>query len=91
MFLSGDSKEDTDGASSLLFFILFSYPVNLIQVLLLIISFSSFQIPFHAVAPLNLSLLAIQLFRSAEDISEDSCVHSTFVQPIPRVFLLSGP
>ena len=43
------------------------------------IPFSSFQMLFHAGAPLNNPLLAIQLFRSAKDISEDSCFHSAFV------------
>ena len=31
MFLSGDSQEDTNGVSSLLFFVLFSSPVDSIQ------------------------------------------------------------
>ena len=33
----------------------------------------------HAGAPLNHPLLAIQLFRSAQEISQDSCFHSAFV------------
>ena len=62
----------------------FSSPVDSIQVLLLIISFSSFQIPSHASAPHNHSLLAIHLFGSAEDISEGSSFHSRSVQTYLR-------
>ena len=36
---------------------------------------SFLQMLSHADAPLNHSLLAIHLFWSAEDISEDSCFH----------------
>ena len=39
----------------------------------------------HAGAPLNHPLLAIQLFRSAEDISEDLCLHYQSVQDISRL------
>ena len=46
---------------------------------------SLFQIPSHAGAPINHSLLSIQLFRSAEDISEDSSFHSQFTQVILRM------
>ena len=42
MFLSGDSQEGTNGASSVLFFVLFSSPVDSIQALS-IISLSSFS------------------------------------------------
>ena len=62
MLLSGDSQEDTNGASSLLFFVLFSSPVDSSQafgvdhILILVQMFS------HAGAPLNHSLLAIHLF-----------------------------
>ena len=69
MCLSGDSQEDTKEASSLSFFVLFSSPVDPIQALL-ITSFSSFQMFSHVGAPLNHPLLAIQLFRSAQDISK---------------------
>ena len=58
MFLSGDSHEDSNGASSLSFFDLFSSLVDPIQALL-IISFSSFQIPSHVGAPLNHPLLLL--------------------------------
>ena len=75
MFLSGDSQEDTNGASSLLFFVLFSSPMDSIQALS-IISLSSFQMFSHAGAPLNHSPLAIHLFQSVEDILEDLCFHS---------------
>ena len=47
--------------------------------------FSSFQMFSHAGAPLNHPLLAIQLFRSAEDISEDSSFHSQFAQVLLRM------
>ena len=46
---------------------------------------SSFQIPSHADAPHNHSLLAIHLFGSAEDISQDLCFHSQSVQDISRL------
>ena len=67
--LSGDSQEDTKG--SFKFIILHSFLLRWIQfkLLVLIISLSSFQMFSHAGAPLNHPLLAIQLFRSAEDIS----------------------
>ena len=55
MFLSGDSHEDSNGASSSSFSF-FSSPVVSSQALL-IISFSSFQIPSQAGAPLNYPLL----------------------------------
>ena len=48
----------------------FSSAVDSIQALGLIISFSLFQMPSHASAPLNYSHLAIHLFRSAQDISK---------------------
>ena len=50
----------------------FSSPLDSIQALS-IISFPCFKCFSHAGVPLNHSPLAIQLFRSAEDISEDSC------------------
>ena len=39
----------------------------------------------HAGAILNHYPLAIQLFRSAQDSSEDSCFHSAFVQTLSRM------
>ena len=65
----------------------FSFILRWIQFKLsvLIISLSSFQMLSHAVAPLNLSPLAIRLFRSAGDISEGSSCHSRSVQPISRL------
>ena len=54
------------------------------------IPFSSFQIPSHVGAILNLSPLAIQLFWSAEDISEGSSCHSRSVQPISRCYLIQA-
>ena len=83
MFLCGDSQEDTNGASSVLFFVLFfsdGFNSSFVEHIL-----SSFQMLSHAGAPLNLSLLAIHLFGSAEDISEGSYSHSRSVQPISRL------
>lgn len=77
MFLPSDSHEDSDGASSY-HYSFFSSLVVSIQALL-IISFPHFNVFFHASAPHNLSPLAILLFRSAQEISEDSCFHSAFV------------
>ena len=51
----------------------------------LIIALSSFQMLSHAGISLNHSPLAIQLFRSAEDISEDSCFHSASILTISRL------
>ena len=89
MFLPGDAHEDSNGASSLSFFVLLSSPVDSIQALW-IIFFSSFQMPSHTGAPHNHSLLAIHLFWSAEDISEDSRFHSRFVQVISRFLSYSS-
>ena len=60
-------------------------------------AFSVDHIPFlasmfsHTGAPLNYSPLAIQLFRSAEDISEGSSCHSRSVNPILRMFISFKP
>ena len=51
----------------------------------LIIALSSFQMLSQAGISLNHSPLAIQLFRSAEDISEDSCFHSASILTILRL------
>ena len=45
----------------------------------------------HAGAILNHSPLAVQLFRSAEDISEGSSCHSRSVNPILRMFISFKP
>ena len=63
----------------------FSSPVDSIQALVLSIVFYFAQCSSYAGAPLNHSLLVIHLFRSAEDISEDSCFHSTFIQDLSRL------
>ena len=55
----------------------------------LIISFSLFhmlsRLEVLTEDSLNLSLLAIELFRSAEDISQDLCFHSQSIQDISRL------
>ena len=51
----------------------------------LIIFLSSCQMLSHAGAPLNHSPLAIHLFQSVEDISEDLCFHSQSIQDIWRL------
>ena len=89
MLLSGDSQEDTNGASILSFFVLFffsgGFNSSLVDHIL-----SSFQMFSHVVAPLNLSPLAIHLFGGAEDISEGSSFHSRSVQPISRLLSYSS-
>ena len=77
-------REDAHKLQVYHFFIPFSSPVDPIQALL-IISFSLFQIPSQAGAPHNHSLLAILFFGSAEDISEDLCLHYQSVQDISRL------
>ena len=47
--------------------------------------FSSFQMFSHVAAHHIHSFLTIQLFRSAEDISEDSSCHSQFAQILSRL------
>ena len=90
MFLSGDSQEYTNGASSSLFFV--SFPLRWIQFKLsiFIIFLSLFLMLSHADAPLNHSLLPIHLFWSAEDISQDLCFHSQPVQDISRLLYHSS-
>ena len=56
----------------------------------LIIFFSLFQMFSHAGAPLNHPLLTIQLFRSAEDILEDSSFYSKSFQAISRSYLIQA-
>ena len=86
IFLSGDSQEDTNGALSLSFFILIFSLVDSIQAFGVDhIPFPLFQMLSHAGAPLNHPLLAIHLFWSAEDISQDLCFHSQSVQDISRL------
>ena len=68
MFLSGDSHEDSNGASSSSFLVLSSL-VDLIQALVLSILLF-FQCFSYAGTPLNHPSLAIKLFRSAQDISK---------------------
>ena len=85
MFLSGDFPRRCStvlSSSSLLLFLLRWIQFKLS---VLIIFLSLCQMLSHAGAPLNLSLLAIHLFWSAEDISEDLCFHSQSVQDISRL------
>ena len=64
----------------------FSSPVEPIQVFGVDhIPFPSFLMISHAGAPHNLSPLAIQLFRSVEDISKIRVFHSTIVQTLSRM------
>ena len=70
MFLSGDSQEDAQEASSLSFFILFfssGFNSSFVDPTL-----SSFQMFSHAGAPLNHPPLAIHVIWSPEDTPEDS-------------------
>lgn len=94
MFLSGDSQEDTNGASSLSFFVLFfsggfkpsfrcwSYFFSLVHMLSMLEVLTEDSYFF--------SPLAIQLFRSAEDISEDLCLHYQSVQAFSRLLSYSS-
>ena len=82
MFWSGDSSWRCSRASSSSSFVLFLLRWIHFKISVLIIFLSSCQMLSHAGAPLNHPLLAIHLFRSAEDIS--SC-HSRSVQPISRL------
>ena len=68
MFLSVDSHEDANEASSSSLITHSLLRWNQFKFLVLIISFSSFQIPSLAGAPHIQSFLAIQLFQSAQDI-----------------------
>ena len=89
MVLPGDSHEDSNGASSSSLFTRFL--LRWIQIKLLVLishPFSSFQMCSYGGAPHNHSPLAIQLFRSAEDISEDLCLHYQSVQDILRLLSL---
>ena len=85
MFLSGDFPWRCSTVSSSSSFVVVSSPVDPIQATVLIIALSSFQMLSHAGISLNHSPLAIQLFRSAEDISEDSCIHSASILTISRL------
>ena len=56
-----------------------------VKLSVLIVLFSSFQMLSYAGALLNYSSLAFHLFRCAEDISEDLCLHYQSVQDISRL------
>ena len=65
---------------------LYSYPVDLTQAFVVdLIPFPLFTMLSHSGAPINHSPLAIHLFRSVEDISEDSSFHSQFTQVLLRM------
>ena len=76
MFLPGSSQED---AILVQYSPFFSSPMVLIQAFGVDHILSSFQKFYHTGAPHNHPLFAIHLFRSAQEISEDSCFHSAFV------------
>ena len=97
MFVSGDSQEDTDGASSYhysFFFFSDGFKSSFVDHTFFLVSMLS-----HAGAPCNHPLLAIQLFRSAQDISKIRVstllsFHSTGAFSLlnrSTVYLLSGP
>ena len=78
--------EDTNETSSSSFFILFfsgGFKSRFVDHILF-----SCQMLSYAGAPLNHSPLIFHLFWSAEDISEDLCFHSAFVQALPRMLSL---
>src|SRR3954469_10065675 len=84
MFLSGDSQEDTNGALTSSLFVLFLLrwiQFKLCRSYLFLVS----NVFSRTGAPLNHPLLAIQLFWSDEDISEDSSFHSQFTQVLLRM------
>ena len=83
MFLPGGSHEDV----LLVHHPLFSYLPRWFQrkLSVLIVSFHRFKCFSHAGVPLNHPLLAIHLFWSVEDISEDLCLHYQSVQAILRL------
>ena len=85
MFLPGDYHED--GQEFQVHHSSFFFLLRWIQVkfLVLIIFPSLFQVFAYAGVSLNHSPLAIQLFRSAKDISEDSCFHSASILTISRL------
>ena len=85
MFLSSDSREDSNGASSSSFFILFLLRWIQYKLSVLIIFFFSFQVLSYAGAPLNHSLLGIPSFSSVKYISKGSSCLSRSVQPISRL------
>ena len=72
-------------SSSFSFFILFLLRWIQFKLSVLIIFPSSFQVFSYAGVSLNHSPLAIQLSRSVEDISEDSCFHSASILTISRL------
>ena len=72
------------------FIILHSFLLRWIQFKLCRSYLSLFQMFSHAGAPLNHPILVIQLFRSAEDISEGLSFHSRSVQAISRSYLIQA-
>src|SRR4051812_37600076 len=84
MFLSGDSQKDTNGVSSSSFVILF-FSGGFNSIFVNHIFFLVSNVFSRTGAPINHPLLAIQLFRSTEDISEDSSFHSQVTQVLLRM------
>ena len=82
------SHEDTNGASSLLFFVLFLLRWTKFKPSMLVTFLSLFQMFSHAGVSLNHSPFAFHVFRSVEDISGDSHFHSQSVQAISRLLSL---
>ena len=77
--------EDAHVTSSFSFFILFLLRWIQFKLSVLIIFPSSFEVFSYVGSSLNHSPFAIQLFRSAEVIPEDSSSHSQFTQAILRL------
>ena len=81
MFLPGGSHEDVlQVYHSSFFFFSGGFNSSFVDHIL-----SLFQMLSHAGVPFNHPLLAIQLFRSVQDISEDLCLHYQSVQAILRL------
>ena len=79
MFLSGDSHEDSNGASSSSFLIPFSSPVDSSQVLL-IIPFSSFQcllIPVHLIIIPLLAIYCSEVLKISRRFVFPLCIRSS--------------
>ena len=83
MFLSGDSHEDSNGASSSSFFVLFLLQWIQLKLLVLIVVLSLFQRFSHADAPLNHPALVI-FVSGVLKISQKICVSIIYPFKISR-------